>query len=276
MMRQGYTFVSSAWDAVSGTRPDVGGGPFVLDAPIALNPDGSEVVGPSLEEFVIDDDKTSVEPLTYPAASLDPAKAVLTFRAEVKDKPISVAADQWRYNAAGTTVSLLPEGTKFKSGMLYELVYPARIRLLPDWASQPPATLLPFSVTPMPTTRQSQSPRGRVAAGLYDLHIAGLSVHARLRCARVQRGRRHGAPGKRGPIGPQGRGRRPELGRRRERHISQLSLRSAIPHPSAAYRPMVSRISIPVRVSDHDGFCNRQDGWVAATLQRERNLPEDH
>ena len=38
MMRQGYTFVSSAWDAVSGTRPDVGGGPFVLDAPIAPQP----------------------------------------------------------------------------------------------------------------------------------------------------------------------------------------------------------------------------------------------
>src|SRR5271166_1183001 len=126
MMREGYTFVSSAWDAVSGTRPDVGGGPFLLDAPIARNADGSDVVGPSLEEFVIDDDKTSVEPLTYPAASLDPAKAVLTFRAEVKDKPISVAAGQWRYNAAGTTVSLLPEGTKFKSGMLYELVYPAK------------------------------------------------------------------------------------------------------------------------------------------------------
>src|SRR5271157_4045201 len=126
MMRQGYTLVWSGWDAISGTRPDVGGGPFVLDAPIALNPDGSDVVGPSLEEFVVDDDKTSVEPLTYPAASLDTAKAVLTFRAEVKDKPISVAADQWRYSAAGTTVSLLPEGTKFKSGMLYELVYPAK------------------------------------------------------------------------------------------------------------------------------------------------------
>jgi hypothetical protein len=98
----------------------------VLDAPIAVNPDGAEVVGPSLEEFVIDDDNRSVEPLTYPAASLDPAKAVLTFRADVKDEPIAVAADRWRYDAAGTTVSLLPEGTKFKSGRLYELVYPAK------------------------------------------------------------------------------------------------------------------------------------------------------
>ena len=126
MMRQGYTLVSSAWDAVSGRRPDIGGGPFVLDAPIARNPDGSDIVGPSLEEFVIDDDKTSVEALTYPAASLDTAKAVLTYRAQVEDQPIPVPADQWRYNAGGMSVSLLPEGAKFKPGKLYELVYPAK------------------------------------------------------------------------------------------------------------------------------------------------------
>ncbi len=116
MMRQGYTLVWSAWDAVSGTRPDVGGGPFVLDAPIALNPDGSDVVGPSLEEFVIDDDKTSVEPLTYPAASLDPAKAVLTFRAEVKDKPISVAADQWRLQRRRHECQPLARGDEIQIG----------------------------------------------------------------------------------------------------------------------------------------------------------------
>jgi hypothetical protein len=126
MMRQGYTLVLSAWDAVSGRRPGVGGGPFVLEAPIALNPDGSEIVGLSLEEFVIDDKATSVEPLTYPAASLDTTKAVLTFRAEVEDEPISVPADQWRFNADGTAISLLPQGATFKTGTLYELVYPAR------------------------------------------------------------------------------------------------------------------------------------------------------
>ena len=126
MMRQGYTLVWSAWDAVSGTRPDVGGGPFVLDAPIARNPDGSDIIGPSLEEFVIDDDRAWAAPLTYPAASLDTARAVLTYRAQVEDKPISVPADQWRYNASGTSISLLPVGAKFKTGMLYELVYPAK------------------------------------------------------------------------------------------------------------------------------------------------------
>jgi hypothetical protein len=41
MMRQGYTLVGGAWDAVSGTRADVLGGPFVLDTPVARNLDGS-------------------------------------------------------------------------------------------------------------------------------------------------------------------------------------------------------------------------------------------
>src|SRR5271167_2594194 len=124
MMRQGYTLLWAAWDAISGTRVDIGGGPFVLDAPVARNPDGSDVVGPSLEEFVVDDDRTSVERLTYPAASLDPGRAVPTFRARVDEEPIAVPADRWRYDAGGASVSLLPEGTKFTPGMLYELVYP--------------------------------------------------------------------------------------------------------------------------------------------------------
>ena len=38
MMRQGYTLVWGAWDAISGTRPDIGGGPFLLDAPVAQEP----------------------------------------------------------------------------------------------------------------------------------------------------------------------------------------------------------------------------------------------
>jgi hypothetical protein len=126
MMREGYTLVLGAWDPVSGTRTDIGGGPFLLDTPIAMNPDGSDIIGPSLEEFVVDDDRTSAQRLTYPAASLDTGRAVLTLRARPNDEPILVPADQWRYEAEGGAVSLLPTGTKFKQGTLYELVYPAK------------------------------------------------------------------------------------------------------------------------------------------------------
>jgi hypothetical protein len=126
MMRKGYTLVSGAWDPISGTRPDIGGGPFLLDTPVALNPDGSEIVGPSLEEFAVDDDRTSVERLTYPAASLDTAKAVLTLRSRPNEQPILVPPDQWRYEGDGGAVRLLPEGTNFRTGALYQLVYPAK------------------------------------------------------------------------------------------------------------------------------------------------------
>ena len=126
MMRQGYTLAWSGWDPVSPLTPAGRAGPFTLDVPVAKNPDGSDIVGPSLEEFVIDGDLTSTVPLTYPAADLETTKAVLTLRAQVDDRRIPVAPDQWRYNSAGTAISLMPEGTPFKSGMLYELAYPAK------------------------------------------------------------------------------------------------------------------------------------------------------
>ncbi len=126
MMRQGYTLAFSGWDPVSSLNPAARGGPFLLDAPVARNPDGSDIVGPSLEEFVIDSPNVGKGVLSYPAASLDTNKAELTVRAQEMDKPISVPADKWRYEPGGTAISLLPAGTKFTAGRLYELIYPAK------------------------------------------------------------------------------------------------------------------------------------------------------
>ncbi len=126
MMREGYTLAFSGWDPVSSLNPLARGGPFLLDAPVARNPDGSEIVGPSLEEFVIDSPNVDKGVLSYPAASLDTSKAQLTVRAQEMDKPIPVPAGQWRYDPAGRAISLLPEGTKFTAGRLYELIYPAK------------------------------------------------------------------------------------------------------------------------------------------------------
>ncbi len=126
MMRHGYTLAFSGWDPISPITPGASGGPLVLDVPVARNPDGSDIVGPSLEEFVIDSPDISKRALSYPAASLDTTKATLTRRAQVMDKPIPVAPDKWRYEPGGMAISLLPEGTKFIPGMLYELIYPAK------------------------------------------------------------------------------------------------------------------------------------------------------
>ncbi|WP_237479467.1 alpha/beta hydrolase domain-containing protein [Lichenibacterium dinghuense] len=127
-MSRGYTMVWSGWDAVSAASPAVGPGPgaFLLDVPVARRPDGGPVVGPSLEEFVVDNDTTTSGPLTYPAADLDTAHATLTMRALTDDAPVALPASAWRFDPGTMSVSLLPEGTRFKAGEIYELSYLAR------------------------------------------------------------------------------------------------------------------------------------------------------
>jgi hypothetical protein len=123
LMRQGYTILEAGWDA---TAP-AGGGRFTIHVPVAKNPDGSSIVGPSLEEFVVDDAKTMRGRLTYPAATIDKAKAVLTVRTRYEDAPVPVPAEDWQYtDDTGKAIELLPKGTPFKQGSLYELVYQAK------------------------------------------------------------------------------------------------------------------------------------------------------
>ena len=121
LMRRGYTFVSSGWDATA--APD--GTRLRIAAPIAVNPDGSSVVGPALEEFVVDNDSTLTGGLTYPAASRDTGQASLTVRKRYADVPEPIGAGGWEY-IDDRTIRLRPPGTRFEQGRLYELVYPAR------------------------------------------------------------------------------------------------------------------------------------------------------
>ena len=127
-MSRGYTLVWSGWDPVSAASPAVGPGPgaFLLDVPVARRPDGAPIVGPNLEEFVIDNDTTANGPLTYPAADLDTAHATLTMRPLAEDAPVPLPPTAWRFDPGGMSISLLPEGTRFRTGEIYELVYPAR------------------------------------------------------------------------------------------------------------------------------------------------------
>ena len=121
LMRRGYTFVSSGWDTTA--APD--GTRLRIAAPIAANPDGSPIVGPALEEFVVDNDSTMTGTLTYPAASRDTTPASLTVRTRYTDVPEPIDAGGWEYIDA-RTIRLRPPGTRFEQGRLYELAYPAR------------------------------------------------------------------------------------------------------------------------------------------------------
>jgi hypothetical protein len=121
LMRHGFTIVWSGWDVT--VAP--GGGRFTMTVPVARQSDGSPIVAPSLEEFVIDNTTTTTGPLTYPAASLDKSKATLTVRTFFADPPTPVDAGGWEY-VNDRTIRLLPAGTAFQNGRLYEFVYPAR------------------------------------------------------------------------------------------------------------------------------------------------------
>jgi hypothetical protein len=125
LMRQGYTIVLSGWDVTVAS----GGGRFTMTVPVAKNPDGSSIVGPSLEEFVIDNVTTITGPLTYAAATLDKTQASLTMRAHYADAPTLIPPTDWEY-VNPQTVRLLPAGTPFQNGSLYEFTYLAKDPLI--------------------------------------------------------------------------------------------------------------------------------------------------
>jgi hypothetical protein len=123
LMRQGYTLVWSGWDATV----SAGNNRLTLTVPVAHNPDGSSIVGPALEEFAIDNSTTTTGPLTYAAGNLDKSLATLTVREHYADPPVSIPATDWGYvSSSGNAIRLLPVGTSFQQGRLYEFTYPAK------------------------------------------------------------------------------------------------------------------------------------------------------
>lgn len=119
-MRQGYVIVEAGWDGTVAAGP----GLFTIQVPTARQADGAPIVGVSLQEFVIDNAQVLRGPLTYRAATLDKGKASLTMRALYSDAPRPLAADAWEF-VDDKTVGLLPRGTAFTEGTLYEFTYVA-------------------------------------------------------------------------------------------------------------------------------------------------------
>jgi len=121
LMRQGYTILFTGWDLSAV-------GPFASHFPIAVQHDGSPIVGPAIEELEFDNLPPAPQPttatLSYPAATLDTTQATLTVRTHFDDPETTIAATGWRFTDAHT-IQLLPEGTRFEAGRLYELAYQA-------------------------------------------------------------------------------------------------------------------------------------------------------
>lgn len=118
MMRRGYTVVEAGWDA----SVEAGEGRLTIQVPTARNRDGSPIIGVSLQEWVVDTPDVRRGVLAYGAATLEKDKGHLTVRAHYSDTPRTVGPDAWEY-LDDRTVGLLPRGTAFASGSLYEFSY---------------------------------------------------------------------------------------------------------------------------------------------------------
>lgn len=118
IMDLGYTVVGHGWD-IGATEG------LTITVPVAKNPDGSSITGPSYEYIVFDNPKTVRSDLAYPAATLDKARATLTVRERLDDAPVPVPASGWEY-VGERAIRLLPAGTPFKQGHIYEFTYTAK------------------------------------------------------------------------------------------------------------------------------------------------------
>ena len=124
LMPRGYTIAWSGWeDLDSLDNPSFNS---TASFPIARNPDGSSITGPSYEYIVVAAATPPVASFTlsYPAATLDKTKATLTHRVHLNDVPEVIPATGWNYNAAGTAISLV--GGNFVPNDIYEFAYTAK------------------------------------------------------------------------------------------------------------------------------------------------------
>lgn len=121
LLPRGYTMVWSGWDFSAGA--DNSNYNITITLPVAKNPDGSSITGPAYEYIV---SGAQAYELNYPAATMDQTKATLTHRVHLDDVPQVVPASGWAYDAHGTSIHLMPQGTRFTQGDIYEFSYVAK------------------------------------------------------------------------------------------------------------------------------------------------------
>ena len=123
-MPRGYTLVFSGWDCSAGTS--TANFNSMINLPVAKNPDGSSITGPSYEYIVMGNATTQQYDALYTAATLDKSKAVLTTRKLLNDPPHGHSVDADGSTSTRRTIRLLPAGTAFKQADIYEFSYTAK------------------------------------------------------------------------------------------------------------------------------------------------------
>lgn len=120
LLERGFAFVRVGWQGdLAPTASNI-----VAYLPVAANPDGSPIVGASLEEFIFNDaERRSRGRLTYPAASLE-ARGMLSVRRTQGGKRERPDDLDWRYVDEREIEITRPAG--FDGGAIYEFIYEAK------------------------------------------------------------------------------------------------------------------------------------------------------
>ncbi|MBS1665320.1 MAG: hypothetical protein JST68_30025 [Bacteroidetes bacterium] len=121
LLNQGYMLAWCGWDISA----SAGNNKLTITVPVAKNPDGSAITGPSYEYISTDNSRSLSHELAYAASTLDKSKARLTRRMHLGDAAVSVPDSGWEY-ANDRTIRLLPEGKTFEQSAIYEFSYTAK------------------------------------------------------------------------------------------------------------------------------------------------------
>src|SRR4051812_35807087 len=131
LMRNGFTVVWSGWipglPASNNLR---------IEVPVAGNA-SAPIEQMVWDEILANDTKTVQGRLTFRATTTDKTKATLYVRNRNSEEPTVLPAEQWDFVDA-RTIRLLPEGTPFRIGAIYQLVYKA---------ANPPVSGIGFAAT---------------------------------------------------------------------------------------------------------------------------------
>ena len=115
-MRQGFTIAWSGWIPGLPRNPNL----LRLEAPLAQ---GVEQM--VWDEFLFQDSRQAFAALSFPLADADRDKAQLTVRDRNEDTPSVIQRNAWEFTGDGA-IRLLPRGTPFRAGALYQLSYRAK------------------------------------------------------------------------------------------------------------------------------------------------------
>jgi len=130
LMRHGFSVVWSGW--IPGLP--AAGNALRIEVPTAATAAGP-IEQAVWDELLFNDTTTTKARLTFSAVA--PETARLLVRERNADAPAAVPADQWEF-VDSQTIRLLPEGTAFRIGAIYQLVYRA---------ANPPVSGIGFAAT---------------------------------------------------------------------------------------------------------------------------------